>query len=167
MGIFNIAMWGSMGLVAVVMIALISPALLVIDLIMCTLPIIVPKAMSKHLSKTRREYSKEMAGYTGKTSELLKGFESLMTSNGIGYFLHSHNNASEELYGKDLRMRKTVNIASIFTSLAAWIPSIMVLIVGVFLVSDGKITRLSCDSQLAYNLYYWPVQSSVHSLRQY
>lgn len=140
MSIFNIAMWGGMGLVAVCMIASISPGLMVLSLVMSLMPIIVPKLMSKKMNEARKDYSKDMAKYTGKADELIKGFEALMTSNGKKYYCDSHQIVSRSAYESEYKMRNTTNLAMIFISLATWIPSIAILVGGVFLVFEGKIT---------------------------
>lgn len=140
MSIFNIVMWGGMGLVAVVMIASISPGLMILSLVMSLMPIIVPKLMSKRMNEARKVYSKDMAKYTGKADELIKGFEALMTSNGKKYYCDSHQIVSRSVYESEYNMRNTTNLAMIFISLATWIPSIAILVGGVFLVFEGKIT---------------------------
>lgn len=140
MSIFNIVLWGGMGLVAVCMIASISPALMILSLIMALLPIIIPRLMSKRMSESRKLYSTDMAKYTGKTDELIRGFEALMTSNGKKYYCDCHQVASRRVFKSEYKMRDTTNLASIFTSLATWIPSIAILVGGVLLVFEGKIT---------------------------
>lgn len=140
MSIFNIVLWGGMGLVAVCMIASISPALMVLSLIMTLLPIIIPRLMSKRMSESRKLYSTDMAKYTGKADELIRGFEALMTSNGKKYYCNCHQIASRRVFESEYKMRDTTNLAFIFTSLATWIPSIAILVGGVILVFEGKIT---------------------------
>ena len=52
-GLFNMAMWGSMGLVAVVYMAVISPALLIVSLVMVCFPFIVQGYLQISLEKQK------------------------------------------------------------------------------------------------------------------
>lgn len=140
MGIFSIALWGGMGLVAAVMIARISPILLLVNLIFGALPLLVPKLLSKKLTGARSALSKQLAAYTGKAGELLKGYEALVGANGISYFLQSHRAASSQVNDREADTREAMAQASVLTSLAAWLPSIAILTAGLFLVFHGKMT---------------------------
>lgn len=140
MSIFNILMWGGMMLVALVMLAFISPALLFIALVLGMAPLLAPKIMADKMSKLREEYSQNIAEYTTKTGELLKGFEALTASGAINYLYRIHGKAASSNCEKESAMQRVLNIAAVISSLVAWIPSITVLLFGVFLVYDGKIT---------------------------
>ena len=140
MGIFNVAMWGSMGLVSLVMLAMISPVFVVLGILMALIPMMMPKLMGKRLSGARGAYAKDVAAYTGRMNELLKGLEALVTANAVDYFTQSHDKAARQNKEKDLAMRRTVDLATVFISLAGWIPNILILFVTVLLVFDGQIT---------------------------
>ncbi len=140
MSIFNILMWGGMMLVALLMLGLISPALLLIALVLGMAPLLAPKLLAEKMSRLREEYSKNIAAYTTRTGELLKGFEALLTCGGMGYLTQNHQEAASSNREKEYQMQRMLNIAAVVSSLVAWIPSITVLLFGVFLVYDGKIT---------------------------
>lgn len=140
MSIFNILMWGGMMLVALLMLGMISPALLMIALVLGMAPLLAPKILAEKMSRLREEYSKNIAAYTSRTGELLKGFEALLTSGGTRYLTENHRAAAADNREKEYKMQWMLNIAAIMSSLVAWIPSITVLLFGVFLVYDGKIT---------------------------
>ena len=139
-GILNIAMWGSMGIVAMVMLAVISPVMLVCAVALCMLPLLVPKLTSEGMSRKQKEYSDDNAAYTGKVGELLKGAEALIAADASPYGIKVHREAAASNRKKDYGMRKASNIISVISSLATWIPNITILFVGVFMVFDGKIT---------------------------
>ncbi len=140
MGIFNIIMWGSMGIVALVMLAVISPFILVCAVVLCLLPLLVPKLTAEDLSRKKKAYSEDTAGYTGKVGELLKGEEALITANASSYCIRVHGEAAVSNQKKDYGMRKITNSISVISSLVSWVPNIMILFVGVFMVFEGKIT---------------------------
>ena len=78
-GLFNMAMWGSMGLVAVVYMAVISPALLIVSLVMVCFPFIGPRLFADKLRKTKSEYAKSYNTVCSKINEMLHGTETLLT----------------------------------------------------------------------------------------
>lgn len=140
MGIFNMFVWGGMAIVALVMLISISPVLMVATVALCMLPLIVPKLMANGLSDARKEYSISIGRYTSKVGELLKGLQTLQTSGAMGYFVANQEKAAENNRNADVHLRKETNIAYILSSLAAWVPGIVVLFIGTFLVFSGKIT---------------------------
>ncbi|MDO4296122.1 MAG: ABC transporter ATP-binding protein, partial [bacterium] len=140
MSVFNIFMWGSMMSVALFMIASISPILLAVSLILGSAPLIVPRVLAKKMGRLREEYSQKMANYTIKVNELLKGFETLMLSNTFFYLLKNHNRVSEEVFEGEYRTQSMLNTTMVISSFISWIPNIMVLLFGVLLVYDGRLT---------------------------
>lgn len=140
MSIFNILMWGSMMLVALGMIASISPVLFVVSLILGSAPLIVPKIMARKMGKLREQYSRIIAEYTAKVSELLKGFEVLLVSGALPYFTENHKKEASAVQEGEYRTQRMLNISMVVSSLISWIPNIMTLLFGVLLVYDGKLT---------------------------
>ena len=86
MSIFHMFMWGSMMFAALVMIAAISPFLLVISMLLGIAPLIIPRLLARKMGVFRKQYSKTMGEYTAKTGELLKGFETLMVTGSFCLF---------------------------------------------------------------------------------
>ena len=140
MSLFNMAMWGGMMLVALIMLAFISPALLAIALVLGMAPLLAPKLLAEKMAKLRGEYSTDIASYTAKTGELLKGFEALAASGAFSYFTKVHEKAAASNREKEHRLQWMLHVSSVISSLVSWIPSITVLLFGVFLVYDGKIS---------------------------
>lgn len=140
MGIFNIFFWGSMAAVSLAMLAVISLILLPLGLVMCVIPMIVPKLMAKKLSEVRGGYSADMADYTSRTGELLKGYEALAAAGAVGYFIQVHSRAAARNQEKDYGVRRMANLASIATSLSAWVPNLLILFFTVLLIFGGYIS---------------------------
>lgn len=140
MSIFNIAMWGSMMLVALVMMASISPLLLAVAVLLGIAPLTVPRILAKKMGALRKEYSRNIAHYTAKTEELLKGFEPLLVSGAFEYFVKNHDRESAVVQAGEYKTQRMLNISEIMSSFVAWIPNIMVLLCGVLMVYDGKLT---------------------------
>ena len=140
MSIFNIAMWGSMMIVAMFMIGSISPLLLVISMLLGMAPLIVPRILAKKMAALREEYSRMIAQYTTKTGELLKGFEPLLVSGAFGYFIKKHDREAARVQNGEYRTQYMMNVSAVVSSFVAWIPNITVLLFGVFMVYEGKLT---------------------------
>ena len=140
MGIFNIIFWGSMAVVSLVMLMTISLVLFPLGIIMCVIPMLTPKLMAQKLSQVRNEYSTDMANYTSKTGELLKGYEALVTTGSVEYLAKVHRQAAFENCEKDYRVRRMMTLASIATSLSAWVPNLLVLFITVLLIFNGHIS---------------------------
>lgn len=139
-GLFNMAMWGGMGLVAVIYMAVISPILLIVTLFLSALPFLGPKLLAPQLSETKGKYAKSYNQYCAKVSEFLRGYESLLLNKSSSYFQKGLSTASSENVTGDFEMKHALTISQIVTSLIAWIPGFVVLVVGAFLVIDGTIS---------------------------
>ena len=138
--IFNLVMWGGILLVATIMMILISPYILVITLLLSMIPFFVPKIIQKTIGKYRKDYSSQIAEYTTKTDELLRGYETLVTGGAIKYFLEMHQSQSSKVFHSDYNLQKGMKLASVLTSFAAWLPSLGILSAGIYLVFIGQIT---------------------------
>ncbi len=117
MGIFNICIWGGMAVSALVMMALISPVLLVLAVVLCLVPLMIPKLMANALGQARTDWMRDTAAYTGRVGELLRGFEALLSAGGLGYMVRSHGEAAERNRRCDLRLRRVMNRGMVITSL--------------------------------------------------
>ena len=102
--IFNLVMWGGILLVATIMMILISPYILVITLLLSMIPFFVPKIIQKTIGKYRKDYSSQIAEYTTKTDELLRGYETLVTGGAIKYFLEMHQSQSSKVFHSDYNL---------------------------------------------------------------
>lgn len=140
MGIFNIVMWGGMLAAALVMLACISPVLLVISAVLGMAVLMVPRLMAPALGRAQKEYSGSIAAYTGLAGELLKGFETVHTSQAESYVRDRHGDTAANTRRKEYRLQSMLNRTNVISSLASWVPNITVLLFGVFLVYEGRIT---------------------------
>ena len=140
MSIFNMAMWRSMMIVPLFMMASISPILLVVAVLLGMAPLTVPRILAKKMGALREDYSRIIAHYTANTGELLKGFEPLLVSGAFGYFIKNHDREAGEVRQGEYRTQRMLNTSAIASSFISWIPNVMVLLCGVFMVYDGKLT---------------------------
>lgn len=138
--IFDFLFWGGIGAVAVVYMAVISPVLLAVSLLLSALPFIAPKVLAPYLSKKKNLLSQSTARYFSAVNESLHGYETTLLNNRKPFLRERLEAVSKENLALNYNMRKVSNISSIVTSLIAWIPGFLVLVIGVFLVFDGKIT---------------------------
>ncbi len=139
-GLFNMAMWGSMGLVAVVYMAVISPALLIVSLVMVCFPFIGPRLFADKLRKTKSEYAKSYNMVCSKINEMLHGIETLLTCGNHSFLFQKMQKVSNENMQKDFEMKQTETVATIITSLITWIPGFVIMVAGAMLVVQGKLT---------------------------
>ncbi len=138
--IFDFLFWGGIGTVAVIYMAVISPVLLAVSLFLSALPFIAPKVLAPYLSKKKNLLSQSTARYYSIVNESLHGYETTLLNNRKPFLKERLEAVSKENLDLNYNMRKVSNISSIITSLIAWIPGFLVLVIGVFLVFDGKIT---------------------------
>ena len=139
-GLFNMAMWGSMGLVAVVYMAVISPALLLVSLVMVCFPFIGPRLFADKLRKTKSEYAKSYNTVCSKINEMLNGTETLLTCGKHSFLFQKMQRVSDDNMQKDFDMKQTETVATIITSLITWIPGFVIMVAGAMLVVQGKLT---------------------------
>ena len=139
-GFFNMAMWGSMGLVAVVYMAVISPALLIVSLVMVCFPFIGPRLFADKLRKTKSEYAKSYNTVCSKINEMLHGTETLLTCGKHSFLFQKMQRVSDDNMQKDFDMKQTETVATIITSLITWIPGFVIMVAGAMLVVQGKLT---------------------------
>lgn len=139
-GLFNMAMWGSMGLVAVVYMAVISPALLIVSLVMVCFPFIGPRLFADKLRKTKSEYAKSYNTVCSKINEMLHGTETLLICGKHSFLFQKMQRVSNDNMQKDFDMKQTETVATIITSLITWIPGFVIMVAGAMLVVQGKLT---------------------------
>ena len=139
-GLFNMAMWGSMGLVAVVYMAVISPALLIVSFVMVCFPFIGPRLFADKLRKTKSEYAKSYNTVCSKINEMLHGTETLLTCGKHSFLFQKMQRVSDDNMQKDFDMKQTETVATIITSLITWIPGFVIMVAGAMLVVQGKLT---------------------------
>lgn len=137
--IFNIAMWGSIGVVSAAYMAVISPVLLLVSMFLIAFPLLGPRLVGSKLSKTKTEYAKSYNTVCTKIGELLNGFETLVTCNSAAFGLRKLKDVSNDNVKKDFRMKDASTQATILSSLITWVPGFTITVTGAMLVALGKI----------------------------
>lgn len=140
MGIFEIIFWGTMMLVAVVFFGYLSPALLLVAILICIPTLLIPKLMNARMVKVRSEYSIEMSEYTGRVKELLGGYEVIRNFLREKLFQERHSEYAKRNSQKECNYQQSINAVIMSASLFSNLTLSLMLLVGVLLVYDGKIT---------------------------
>lgn len=140
MSIFNVVFWGGIMLCALGLYLYISPVLLVVILLITVPPLVLPRMMNERLKQTRDRFSSEMAMYTGQLKELLGGFELIRSFLREYAYNEQHHAASHKAEESELNYQQSLNAVIVNTSLISNLIFPVVLLVGLLLVFDGKIT---------------------------
>ncbi len=141
--LFDLVMWGAIGVVALVMLTVINPLIMLMAVAMSLVPLIVPKIMAKRLTSDRGVFSKSNAAYTGKVGEFTRNFETISLLGVQGYFLKKHDKEATHNARANYKLQKGMALSQVLTSFIIWLPQLLVLFVGVLLVSAGKISLTS------------------------
>jgi ABC-type multidrug transport system fused ATPase/permease subunit len=140
MAIFNIVFWGGIMLCALGLYFYISPIMLIVILVVSVPPLVLPRFMNARLKKARDNFSAEMALYTQHIKEYLGGFSVIRGFMRETEFSHRHQKFSQENARKERQFQQSMNFIITTSSLMSNMIFAVVLLVGVFLVFDGKIT---------------------------
>lgn len=138
--VFDFLFWGSMGVVSLLMLFHISFAMGVTTIILMIFPILVPQVMKNKLSSKRALLLNSLTSYTNKVDGILGGVKVLISSDSLNYLRINNNDAANDCFESEKDLQCTINLASVLTSLFAWIPNIMTMAIGVILVFKGEIT---------------------------
>jgi ABC-type multidrug transport system fused ATPase/permease subunit len=140
MAIFNIVFWGGIMLCALGLYFYISPLMLLVILVVSVPPLVLPRFMNARLKKARDAFSAEMASYTQHIKEYLGGFAVIRGFLREAEFSRRHREFSQENARKECQFQQSMNFIITTSSLMSNLIFAVVLLVGVFLVFDGKIT---------------------------
>ena len=124
----------------IVYMAVISPALLIVSLVMVCFPFIGPRLFADKLRKTKSEYAKSYNTVCSKINEMLHGTETLLTCGKHSFLFQKMQRVSDDNMQKDFDMKQTETVATIITSLITWIPGFVIMVAGAMLVVQGKLT---------------------------
>lgn len=141
--LFDLVMWSTIGLVALVMLAVINPLIMLMAVAMSFVPLFVPKMTAKRLTFDRGVLSKSNAAYTGKVGEFTRNFETISLLGVQGYFLKKHNKEAADNSQASYQLQRGMALSQVLTSFIIWLPQLLVLFVGVILVSAEKISITS------------------------
>ncbi len=140
MSIFNIVFWGGIMLCALGMYLYISPVMLAAILLVTVPPLVLPRKMNERLKASRDAFSLQMAGYTQQLKELLGGFEVIRGFLREDAYAARHRDAARQARTSELGYQQSLNAMVVNTSLISNLIFPIVMLVGLFLAFDGRLT---------------------------
>ena len=140
MSLFNIVFWGGIMLCALVMYLYISPVMLLAILLVTIPPLVLPRRMNERLKATRDAFSLQMADYTQQLKELLGGFEIIRSFLREDAYAALHQKAARKARESELDYQQSLNAMVTNTSLISNLIFPVVMLVGLFLAFDGRLT---------------------------
>ena len=140
MSLFNIAFWGGIMLCALGMYLYISPVMLAAILLVTVPPLVLPRKMNERLKASRDAFSLQMAGYTQQLKELLGGFEVIRGFLREDAYAARHRDAARQTRDSEQTYQQSLNAMVVNTSLISNLIFPIVMLVGLFLAFDGRLT---------------------------
>ena len=140
MSLFNIAFWGGIMLCALGMYLYISPVMLAAILLVTVPPLVLPRKMNEQLKASRDAFSLQMAGYTQQLKELLGGFEVIRGFLREDAYAARHRDAARQARDSEQAYQQSLNAMVVNTSLISNLIFPIVMLVGLFLAFDGRLT---------------------------
>ena len=140
MSLFSIVFWGGIMLCALAMYLYISPVMLLAILLVTIPPLVLPRRMNERLKSTRDAFSLQMAGYTQQLKELLGGFELIRSFLREDAYAALHQKAARKARESELDYQQSLNTMVTNTSLISNLIFPVVMLVGLFLAFDGRLT---------------------------
>ena len=140
MSLFNIVFWGGIMLCALAMYLYISPMMLLAILLVTIPPLVLPRRMNERLKATRDAFSLQMADYTQQLKELLGGFEIIRSFLREDAYAALHQKAARKARESELDYQQSLNAMVTNTSLISNLIFPVVMLVGLFLAFDGRLT---------------------------
>ena len=140
MSLFSIVFWGGIMLCALAMYLYISPVMLLAILLVTIPPLVLPRRMNERLKATRDAFSLQMADYTQQLKELLGGFEVIRSFLRENAYAALHQKAAHKARKSELDYQQNLNAMVTNTSLISNLIFPVVMLVGLFLAFDGRLT---------------------------
>ena len=140
MSLFSIVFWGGIMLCALAMYLYISPVILLAILLVTIPPLVLPRRMNERLKATRDAFSLQMADYTQQLKELLGGFEIIRSFLREDAYAALHQKAARKARESELDYQQSLNAMVTNTSLISNLFFPVVMLVGLFLAFDGRLT---------------------------
>lgn len=140
MSLFSIVFWGGIMLCALAMYLYISPVMLLAILLVTIPPLVLPRRMNERLKATRDAFSLQMADYTQQLKELLGGFEIIRSFLREDTYAALHQKAARKARESELDYQQSLNAMVTNTSLISNLIFPVVMLVGLFLAFDGRLT---------------------------
>ena len=140
MSLFSIVFWGGIMLCALAMYLYISPVMFLAILLVTIPPLVLPRRMNERLKATRDAFSLQMADYTQQLKELLGGFEIIRSFLREDAYAALHQKAARKARESELDYQQSLNAMVTNTSLISNLIFPVVMLVGLFLAFDGRLT---------------------------
>ena len=140
MSLFNLVFWGGIMVCALVLYLYISPVLLVAVFLVTIPPLVLPRRMNAKLKQARDDFSRQMAAYTQQLKELLGGFELIRAFLREDAYDSWHRAAAHQAEENECTYQQSLNAVIVNTSLISNLIFPVILLIGLLLVFDGKIT---------------------------
>ena len=140
MSLFSIVFWGGIMLCALAMYLYISPVMLLAIVLVTIPPLVLPRRMNERLKATRDAFSLQMADYTQQLKELLGGFEIIRSFLREDAYAALHQKAARKARESELDYQQSLNAMVTNTSLISNLIFPVVMLVGLFLAFDGRLT---------------------------
>ena len=140
MSLFSIVFWGGIMLCALGMYLYISPVMLAAILLVTIPPLVLPRRMNERLKASRDVFSLQMADYTQQVKELLGGFEVIRSFLREDAYSARHRDAAAQARNSELNYQQNLNAMVVNTSLISNLIFPVVMLVGLFLAFDGRLT---------------------------
>ena len=140
MSIFNIVFWGGIMLCALGMYLYLSPVMLIAILLVTIPPLVLPRKMNEQLKVARDAFSLQMADYTQQLKELLGGFEVIRSFLREDAYTARHRTAAAQACASEQSYQQSLNSMVVNTSLISNLIFPVVMLVGLFLAFDGRLT---------------------------
>lgn len=140
MSIFSIVFWGGIMLCALGMYLYLSPVMLVAILLVTIPPLVLPRKMNERLKAARDAFSLQMADYTRQLKELLGGFEVIRGFLREDTYAARHRQTAAQVCASEQSYQQSLNAMVVNTSLISNLIFPVVMLVGLFLAFDGRLT---------------------------
>ena len=118
----------------------ISPVMLAAILLVTIPPLVLPRRMNERLKASRDAFSLQMADYTQQVKELLGGFEVIRSFLREDAYSARHRDAAAQARNSELNYQQSLNAMVVNTSLISNLIFPVVMLVGLFLAFDGRLT---------------------------
>lgn len=137
---YNIIQFGALLISALIMYVMIDVSMLLFVVIAGISSVTIPRVLDHKLEEARKNYSIQISNYTVESKELFGGFEIIKNFLVGEYYLNKYRKQTDAVQKIDYNLKKTINYSSGISSLVGNILFFLVMLFGMLLVFDNKIT---------------------------
>lgn len=137
---YNIISFGAILIVSLIMYIYIDISMLLFVAIAGVASVTLPRILDKILQKTRKNYSEEIGKYTSIAKELLDGYDVIRNFLVTKNYQKIYDEQSTKVKCVDYKFHKLINCSSGLSSLVSNMLFFIVLLFGMFLVFQNRIT---------------------------